>query len=102
MTQQSYSNGAARAKSYQRQPQTIRLLDITEMDGFGTIKWYDGDKRYGFITPDLGGRDIFLHASVVRLYGLRDTDMAKGIRVGYSIDEPKPGRGPEAKAVAIA
>lgn len=32
----------------------------------GTVKWFDGGKGYGFIAPDDGGRDVFIHASVLR------------------------------------
>jgi CspA family cold shock protein len=37
----------------------------------GTVKWYNADKGYGFIQPDNGGKDVFVHASALEQAGMR-------------------------------
>ena len=37
----------------------------------GTVKWFNGTKGYGFIQPDVGGKDVFVHISAVERAGLR-------------------------------
>ncbi len=48
---------------------------------YGTVLWFDPEKRFGFIRPDAGGDDIFVHATAVRRTGL--TTLAIGKRVSY-------------------
>jgi CspA family cold shock protein len=38
----------------------------------GTVKWFNGTKGYGFIQPDAGGKDVFVHVSAVEKAGLRN------------------------------
>jgi CspA family cold shock protein len=47
----------------------------------GTVKWFNSDKGFGFIIPDDGGKDIFLHHSELRKTGLREID--EGAKVEY-------------------
>ncbi|WP_439373211.1 cold-shock protein [Bradyrhizobium sp. DASA03120] len=53
----------------------------------GTVKWFNPTKGYGFIKPDDGGPDIFVHVSAVEKAG--HTGLAEGTRISY---EPKASR----------
>lgn len=48
----------------------------------GTIKWYNAAKGYGFIAPDDGGKDIFIHISQLEKIGIHQ--IIEGMRVEYS------------------
>jgi len=50
----------------------------------GTVKWYNSQKGYGFIQPDDGGKDVFVHASALERAGLRD--LAEGQKVSFDIE----------------
>ena len=65
----------------------------------GTVKWFNDQKGYGFIAPDEGGNDVFVHHSAISGDGFKS--LAEGAKVQY---EPAEGqKGPEAKdVVAIA
>jgi cold shock protein len=65
--------------------------------GEGAIKWFNATKGFGFITPDIGGKDVFLHASVVRRAGLMDVQ--PGQRVRYTAVERE--KGPEARTIEL-
>ena len=61
----------------------------------GTVKWFSDDKGYGFITPDEGSQDVFVHHSAIQSEGFRT--LAEGSKVTYeSEDGPK---GPAAQSV---
>jgi cold shock protein len=64
------------------------------MSQLGTVKFFNADKGYGFIKPDDGGRDIFVHVTAVEQAGL--TSLAEGQRVAYEVEPDKKGKGPKA------
>jgi len=51
----------------------------------GTVKWFNGQKGFGFIQPDNGGTDVFIHISAVERAGLRD--LREGQKVSYEITQ---------------
>lgn len=60
----------------------------------GTVKFFNADKGFGFIKPDDGGRDIFVHITAVERAGLRSLN--EGQRVSYEIEVDNKGKGPKA------
>jgi CspA family cold shock protein len=55
----------------------------------GTVKWFSDDKGFGFITPDDGGRDLFVHFSGIAGDGYRS--LAEGAKVSYEAEEGPKG-----------
>lgn len=49
----------------------------------GTVKWFNATKGFGFIQPDDGGADVFVHISAVERAGMRD--IVEGQKLGYEI-----------------
>ena len=49
----------------------------------GIVKWFNSNKGYGFIQPDNGGKDVFVHISAVERAGLND--LREGAKVGYEV-----------------
>ena len=63
----------------------------------GTVKWFNDQKGYGFITPDEGGKDLFVHHSAIAGDGFKT--LAESAKVEF---EPAEGaKGPEAKNVTL-
>ncbi|MCL4133261.1 UNVERIFIED_CONTAM: hypothetical protein GTU68_054282 [Idotea baltica] len=56
----------------------------------GTVKWFNTTKGYGFIAPDSGGKDVFVHISAVERSGL--TGLADNQKVDYDLEEGRDGR----------
>ncbi|SPF76731.1 Cold shock protein CspA [Aliiroseovarius pelagivivens] len=56
----------------------------------GTVKWFNTTKGYGFIAPDNGGKDVFVHISAVERSGL--TGLADNTKVAYELQEGRDGR----------
>lgn len=61
----------------------------------GVVKWFSAEKGYGFITPDDGGRDLFVHHSQIQMNGYRSLE--QGQRVNFESQDGD--RGPQAVEV---
>lgn len=53
----------------------------------GTVKWFNGTKGFGFIQPDEGGADVFVHISAVERAGLRGLE--EGQKITYELEKDK-------------
>ena len=58
----------------------------------GTVKWFKDDKGFGFITPEDGGKDLFVHHSAIQMTGFKT--LKEGQRVEY--DAQQGPKGPQA------
>ena len=56
----------------------------------GTVKWYNASKGFGFIEPESGGNDVFVHASALERAGL--TGLADNQKVTYDLEAGRDGR----------
>ncbi|MEI6446715.1 MAG: cold-shock protein [Actinomycetes bacterium] len=63
----------------------------------GTVKWFRDDKGFGFITPDEGSQDLFVHYSAISGQGYRS--LSEGAKVSY--EEEAGDKGPKAINVAL-
>ena len=55
----------------------------------GTVKWFDAEKGFGFITPDGGGTDMFVHHSEIQVSGYASLD--EGQKVSYEVGQGQKG-----------
>jgi CspA family cold shock protein len=66
----------------------------------GTVKWFNSQKGYGFIQPDNGGSDVFVHISAVERAGL--SDLRDGQKVSYEIETDRRSGKQSAGSLAAA
>jgi CspA family cold shock protein len=60
----------------------------------GTVKFYNEQKGYGFIAPDNGGKDVFVHATALEKAGIRSLN--EGDKVSFVLEDDRKGRGKQA------
>jgi cold shock protein len=70
------------------------------LDGYGwTVKFFNGERGYGFIKPDDGGRDVFVHITAVERAGLKS--LVEGQRISFDVEPDKKGKGPKAVNLVV-
>ena len=60
----------------------------------GTVKFFNTAKGFGFIEPDGGGKDVFVHATALEAAGIRGLN--EGDRVSFDLEDDRKGRGKQA------
>ena len=66
-------------------------IEGNEIMATGTVKWFNGQKGFGFIAPDDGGSDVFVHISAVERAGL--SGLSEGQKISFEIKaDPKRGK----------
>jgi CspA family cold shock protein len=60
----------------------------------GTVKFFNATKGFGFIEPDEGGKDVFVHATALEAAGIRALN--EGDRVSFELEDDRKGRGKQA------
>jgi cold shock protein len=60
----------------------------------GTVKFFNQAKGYGFISPEGGGKDVFVHITAVQRSGI--PELSEGLKISFEVQDDKRGRGPQA------
>jgi len=83
----------------------IKLEDSSEMEKTkpqrmeGTVKFFNEEKGFGFITPMGGGKDVFVHVSTVQRAGL--PHLNEGMRLSFATEKDPRGRGLQAQSLQL-
>lgn len=56
----------------------------------GTVKWFNAQKGFGFIQPESGGKDVFVHISAVERAGI--ASLSEGQKVSYDLEQGQQGK----------
>jgi cold shock protein len=75
-------------------------MGVFPMAMIGTVKFFNGERGYGFIKPDDGGRDVFVHITAVEHAGLKA--LSEGQRITFDVEPDKKGKGPKAVNLALS
>jgi CspA family cold shock protein len=65
----------------------------------GTVKFFNAAKGYGFIKPDTGGKDVFVHATALEAAGI--AGLQEGDKVSFVLEEDRRGRGEKASQLEL-
>ena len=69
------------------------------MSQTGTVKFFNQAKGFGFITPDDGSKDVFVHITALQASGIPALD--EGVKLTFETEPDKRGRGPQAVNLAL-
>jgi CspA family cold shock protein len=72
---------------------------IFPMSQTGIVKFFNTERGYGFVKPDDGGRDVFVHITAVETAGLKTLN--EGQRISFDVEPDKKGKGPKAVNLVI-
>lgn len=75
----------------------FRMTEVEKSMAQGTVKWFNGDKGFGFIAPDGGAEDVFVHYSEIGGSGYRSLE--ENQRVQFEIEQS--AKGPQAVGVSV-
>jgi cold shock protein len=81
-------------------PHASTWKGLTTMRVTGTVKFFNGAKGYGFITPADGGKDVFVHATALEAAGIRTLN--EGDKVSFVLEDDRKGRGKQAGQIQKA
>lgn len=65
----------------------------------GTVKWFNSEKGFGFIQPDNGGKDVFVHFRQINRQGHGRVTLEEGQKVSFEVGEGQ--KGPQAENVTV-
>ncbi len=65
----------------------------------GTVKFFNGDKGFGFIAPDGGAKDVFIHISALQASGIQS--LREGQKVSFDTEADRMGKGPKAVNIEL-
>ncbi len=68
----------------------VSLIHIFYIMEYGKVKWFDGQKGFGFIAPDNGNKDVFVHRNNIENLGFNES-IKDGEEVEFSIEETSKG-----------
>jgi len=88
------NGGNAQGDSQSFNGTAVETVDENDDREQGTVKWFNVSKGFGFITPDEGGNDVFVHITAVKDSGM--ADLRDGQRVSFETEPDKRGKGPKA------
>ncbi len=66
----------------------------------GTVKFFNAAKGFGFIAPDDGGKDVFVHATALEAAGIHSLN--EGEKVSFELEDDRKGRGKKAAQLKLA
>jgi cold shock protein len=70
-----------------------------DMRHTGTVKFFNRDKGFGFISPDGGGKDVFVHVSAVQRAGV--PYLEEGMAISFEVNDDPRGRGQQASSLQL-